>query len=347
MAVATIEVGEKPKKVLAFSKMIKPKPTIVYDTYWKFATERQKIFFKRAEEQSPPPWSKDEILCQHKFTNAYRASDRVSQYLIKNVIYSGDQSPKETFFRIILFKLFNKIETWEAITQQFGPICYENYSYQKYNALLKKIKQQGESIYSGAYIMASGRSYFGHALKHQNHLKLIEKMMGDDLPQKITSLPSMESLFNIMKEYPSIGFFLAYQFAIDINYSTLTNFSEMDFVKAGPGAKDGIRKCFSDLGDYSEEDIIKMMADKQEKEFERLNLNFKDLWGRPLQLIDCQNLFCEVDKYSRVAHPEILGVSDRKRIKQKFTPTSLNRIEYYFPEKWGINQNSKTTYSKE
>ena len=30
-------------------------------------------------------------------------------------------------------------------------------------------------------------------------------------------------------------------------------------------------------------------------------VEFRDLWGRPLQLIGCQNLFCEVDKYARVA----------------------------------------------
>lgn len=240
------------------------------------------------------------------------------------------------FFRILLFKLFNKIETWEAIEKHVGEITYETYSFKIYNKLLQSIKDKGNAIYSGAYIMASGRSTYGHALKHQNHLKLLEAMMKDELPKKIQSLERMEALYNTLLGYPTIGPFLAYQFAIDINYSNLTDFSEMEFVKAGPGAKDGIRKCFSNIGHYTEEDMIKMMADNQQKEFERLNLDFKTLWGRPLQLIDCQNLFCEVDKYSRVAHPEIIGVSDRKRIKQKFNPTSLKAIEYYFPEKWGI-----------
>ena len=60
------------------------------------------------------------------------------------------------------------------------------------------------------------------------------------------------------------------------------------------------------------------MADKSRKnEFERLNLEFKNLWGRNLQLIDCQNIFCEVDKYSRVAHPELTGYSHRTRIKSR------------------------------
>src|SRR6516162_11515615 len=65
------------------------KPTAVYDTYWRFAVERQEIFFARAAGK-PPPWTEDRILAEFKFTNAFRAADRVSQYLIRNVIYRSD-----------------------------------------------------------------------------------------------------------------------------------------------------------------------------------------------------------------------------------------------------------------
>ena len=115
----------------------------------------------------------------------------------------------------------------------------------------------------------------------------------------------------------------------------------MEFVKAGPGAIDGIRKCFTSMGDYNEEDIIRMMADTQAREFDARGLNFKTLWGRPLQLIDCQNLFCEVDKYARIAHPEISGVSDRKRIKQTYKLNGRQKIVYKFPAKWRLNYEIK------
>ncbi|RZJ85424.1 MAG: hypothetical protein EOO20_20105, partial [Chryseobacterium sp.] len=61
------------------------KVTEVYNSYWKFAALRQEVFFKRADAD-PLPWTDDVILCNYKFTNAYRAADRVSQYLIKEVI---------------------------------------------------------------------------------------------------------------------------------------------------------------------------------------------------------------------------------------------------------------------
>jgi hypothetical protein len=105
---------------------------------------------------------------------------------------------------------------------------------------------------------------------------------------------------------------------------------------AGPGAKEGIGKCFSELGGLSESDIIRYMVDVQEMEFDRLGLKFQTLWGRPLKLIDCQNLFCEVAKYSRVSHPDIVGSSGRTRIKQKYKPNT-QPIMYWFPPKWEIN----------
>jgi hypothetical protein len=83
------------------------------------------------------------------------------------------------------------------------------------------------------------------------------------------------------------------------------------------------------------------MADRQEKEFERLNIEFEGLWGRRLQLIDCQNLFCEVDKYARVAHPEFSGPKGRTRIKQKFK-VGKPPLPYQFPSNWGINEQIKS-----
>jgi hypothetical protein len=310
-----------------------PTATYVLDTYWKFAAERQEIFFNRIDRITQ--LTSDPILFKHKFTNAYRAADRVSQYLIREIIYKGDQTPNELLFRILLFKLFNKIETWELLQHELGTVSWAGFSFELYSKVLYQALQAGEPIYSGAYIMASGRSSFGYARKHQNHLKLIEQMMRLQLADRIGEAKSMEAVYRLLLSFPTIGKFLAYQYAIDINYSTLTDFSEMDFVMPGPGAKDGIWKCFSSLGDYNEADVIRYVTERQEQEFERLGIHFKSLWGRRLQLIDCQNLFCETGKYARIAHPEAVGISNRTRIKQLYSGGHMP-IDYYFPPKWGI-----------
>jgi hypothetical protein len=312
----------------------------VFHTYWRFAAERQAIFFKRLQNEAPI--TTDPILSEFKFTNAYRASDRVSQYLIKEVVYSGPQTAEEVFFRVILFKLFNKIETWELLQNALGQVSFREFRFDAYDQVLTTALIEKRSIYSAAYIMPSGGPH-GESRKHRSHLHLLMQMMRDNVPAKITNMRKMADAFVLLRSYPMIGDFLAFQFATDLNYSLLTDFDEMDFVVAGPGALDGIRKCFPDVDLRRTSDIIRFMTDIQNEQFERLGISFRSLWGRPLQLIDCQNLFCEVDKYSRRAHPAVTGLSGRTRIKQHFKPR-VDPLKLYYPPKWKINNRIPQEY---
>jgi thymidylate kinase len=324
----------RAKDVIPTDRWAPAEPTVVFNTYWQFATERQAVFFRRLHGK-PAPWTDDPIVRRHKFTNAYRVLDRASQFLIRDVIYHGSRDPEEIFFRIITFKLFNKIETWQLLKRELGEPTWRRYSFDAYDRVLTAAMSRGQKIYSAAYVMPTGEGPFGHKKKHRNHLKLIELMMADGLPSKLKKAGSMREGFELLKSYPTIGDFLAYQFITDVNYSELTDFSEMEFVVPGPGAKDGIRKCFRSLGGLNEAEIIGLMAERQEEEFARLGIQFQWIGGRKLQLIDCQNLFCEVDKYARVAHPDIPGVSGRQRIKQVFH-VNPEPIAYWFPPKWHI-----------
>lgn len=131
----------------AASHILPLKPSVIYDTYWRFAAARQEIFFRRLEDGAFP-WTSDQILAKYKFTNVYRASDRVSQYLIRNVIYRDDlpASADEVFFRIVLFKLFNKIETWTTLESALGPITLKEYSFRHYDRVLTRAMATGGAI---------------------------------------------------------------------------------------------------------------------------------------------------------------------------------------------------------
>ena len=279
-----LRLPEKPTTPLApmgFSRIAPAKPTVVFETYWRFASKRQEIFFRRLAGDLPP-WTDDPVLMEYKFTNAYRASDRVSQYLIRHVIYEGDPSPEEVFFRILLFKFFNKIETWELLTDEIGTISFAEYSFERYDTILSRAMNKGLRVYSAAYIMPSGGPSSTHNRKHQMHLQLLGQMMQDELPLRLTDAPSMREAFDLLRSYPTIGDFLAYQYVTDLNYSLLTNFTEMEFVVPGPGSRDGIRKCFHDLGGLNESgDHQGNHPSRQQAEFERLGLDFRSLWGRP------------------------------------------------------------------
>ncbi|MDD2391540.1 MAG: putative DNA base hypermodification protein [Bacilli bacterium] len=306
----------------------------VYDLYWYFAYERQNIFNKKNNGECLL-WTNDKIFQNYKFCNSYRVNDRVSQYLLKNIIYNGTKYSKEdTIFRIILFKLFNKESTWELLINRFKDITLSNFDFNEYSKLLSDSKEKGIKIYNDAYISCANKA-FGYDKKHNNHLALINKMFNiDKMQNKIIKCNNMEEAFNIIKKYPLIGNFMAYQLITDINYSDAVDWKEDEFTVAGPGSIRGIRKCFIDKGNMSDEDIIKYMYNHQEKEFKRLNYNFVGIKNRKLQLIDCQNIFCELDKYCREALPDLK--SNRTKIKKKYVPKG-EKIEYMYPPKWNVN----------
>jgi thymidylate kinase len=317
------------------SKPFATKTTKVFDAYWRLAAERQAIFFRRFR-QEPQPWTKDPIFLRHKFTNAYRASDRVSQFLIRHVIYKGEQTPDEVFFRTILFKLFNRISTWQLLEAEFGEVSYADYKHRRYDFIFNRALGRGEQIYSAAYIMPPA-ARTGAKRKHTGHLLLLERMMKDELPVRLAESRSLREAFELLRGYPMMGDFLAYQYIIDLNYGPLLNFPEMEFIVPGPGARRGIGKCFSHIGGLSEADVIRLVTERQEEEFESRGIKFENLWGRRLQLIDCQNLFCEIDKYARVAFPDLRVAGGGKRIKQVYR-TTTEPIEYWYPPKWGLNE---------
>lgn len=101
--------------------------TSVFDSYWRFAVEPQAMYEKRLSGEDGP-WTRDPILRTYRFTNVYRATDRVSQYLIAEVQQAPgrSQAPAELFFRTLLFKIFNRIETWRTLEMALGPLSWQS-----------------------------------------------------------------------------------------------------------------------------------------------------------------------------------------------------------------------------
>lgn len=310
-------------------------PTEVFDSYWRFAAERQAILHRRLRGDAGP-WTTDPILAAHRFTNAYRVADRVSQYLIQEILQREDrsQAPQELFFRTILFKLFNRIETWEALEGRFGPLAWATTDLDAISAFLSARQDLGVRNYSAAYIMPPPN--LGRDRKHANHLALIAQMIADRLPDRLRQAPSLADVYERLLRYPGLGPFLAFQYAIDLNYSDLLDFDEDDFVVAGPGALDGIAKCFANTGRRSAAAVIEWMVEHQDAEFTRLGLSFQRLGGRRLHLIDCQNLFCEISKYARAAHPDVAGLSGRTRIKQAYRVDPRPMAPIMLPRTWRV-----------
>ena len=257
------------------------KPTAVYDTYWRFAAERQRVFFRRLE-RVPPPWTEDPILLGlqvHERLPGIRQGEPVSDP-------AGDLpgGPARTTRR----RSFSASCCSRSSTGSRRGSYWRSRSGRSHTPITRSIGTTGpvRAMRRGARRSTRQRTScrhagsLGHDRKHRNHLALIERMMdGGAAGRRLADAGSMQKAFDLIRSYPSIGDFLAYQYITDINYSTVTNFTEMEFVIPGPGAIDGIRKCFADTAGLNDAEVIRFMAERQEIEFARLGLDFQRSGG--------------------------------------------------------------------
>ena len=312
-----------------------PTPSPVFDTYWTFVSRRHEAYERRLV-QPDGPWTDDPILAAHRFTNVFRAADRVSQRLIADV-QGPDRSSAldEVFYRTMLFKTFNSERTWDAVESRLGPISWQRTPPSEIAAVLDGLHSRGVAIYSAAYIMPSPPH--GHERKHRNHLAAIDLMMRDGLPASVASASSLEEVYDLLLARPGLGRFLAFQYAVDLSYSDVVPFDDSGFVVAGPGAIDGLSKCFLDADGMSPEELIGWTGSRMEIELDRLGLPFGGLFGRRPSPVDWQNCFCEISKYARVAHPDVVGSSGRTRIKQRYDARGARPLPRpVLPAKWGV-----------
>lgn len=329
----------------------KPNENFKYYMYW--LTERMNIFWNRYEGKEQP-YTNDPILQKHKFTNVYRSLDRVSQYLIKNVIYddvqkNNDWMSEDIFWRILIFKHFNNIETWELLEGKFGKLHCE-ISFDELSKFLNSYhKDHPEFVpYSNAYMLtaaflAGENGKYVHLKgngwkKYQYYFHIFDKeIFHNGYIYTLLGSKSLEELYNNFMKVTSFASFLSMQLSIDMNYSTLFNFDENSFIQAGLGAQRGLERVFDFTGkkpDYN--GAIMWIHENFEQLLEDYKCDFMPLPNRMPTLIDLQNICCESDKYLRgnqiiTEGKEING----KRIKNFFTENK-QKIDYCFPPKWNV-----------
>ncbi len=182
----------------------------LFSTYFQFVAERHQIFLRRHDGQSQP-WTDDPILAAYPFTNVFRVLDRNSQYILQNVIQKGSQDLHEAFFRVLLFRTFNKIETWEFLEESLGTITWKDFNLQKYDRVLSSVDG---AVYNSVYIMPAPGRAFGFDRNYLNHLRLIDLMMAEKLADELQQMKHLKDAHGRVCLYPSMGEFTAMQYVV-------------------------------------------------------------------------------------------------------------------------------------
>ena len=322
-------------------------PTVILDTFFAFVSERYAIHRKRLAGIPQAEWTKDPILQQHRFTNVFRVFDRVTQYILQHVIQTGDQSLEEQCFRVMLFRSFNKVETWEYLTKTFGALTWRTFDLKAMeHALLQRTQTP---LYNSAYIMPAPK--LGGAVNASNHLRLIQLMMQEQLPSQLQKLEHLKDAHGRIMLFPGMGEFMALQYVncvlppslfaqltpdcqctsihirllLDLNMTPHFKFSEDEWVALGPGSLECLYKMFGPGVRGQELAALRWLHHTQREHFLRLGTPSEGLpkliEGRPsgLSMVDIEHSLCECAKYSRAAHPDIPG-RRQKVSKRPFVP---------------------------
>src|SRR5580692_10535700 len=95
----------------------------ILDMFFKFMYERHLIWYKRFVLKEPPPWTKNKILRDNKFTNIFRELDAGTIYYVQNVYQQATKcwtedlgrSERNLIWYTVQYRLVNRVETFEKV----------------------------------------------------------------------------------------------------------------------------------------------------------------------------------------------------------------------------------------
>src|SRR5260370_14716331 len=147
----------------------------------------------------PCPWTDDPILREFKFCNVFRAADRVSQYMIRDVCYYAEScTDEDRLFQIVAFRTFSKTATWRTARDFLGryPVL-DDLADGAFTRALEHARTRNGGLYTGAFILCATDAY-GQSAKHRNHLELFRHMfLHDQLGAKLLEAKWLPQVYDL------------------------------------------------------------------------------------------------------------------------------------------------------
>ncbi len=294
------------------------------DLFWYWINERQRIFNKRKAGEKYP-WTEDKILRDYKFTNAYREQDRVTQEwkLRYMKLLSKNKKPEDILFHLIMFRLFNWPETYDALAFNMKG----EWNLKDAVKILDRRKNEDyEQIFTGAYIVTAGteftqkHEFIANALDiaYEKRRELWKAIKGSK-----RSPPTMQHAWKTLLVIPSVGPFVSYELVCDLRHTKLLSAARdiNTWANAGPGAMRGIHRLLT--GSAKKPKGVKI----------DYNWSMHRLWKKhkervtepsefPFEMREIEHSLCEFDKYMRVKNGE---GKPRSRFKEPVPQEDLFR----------------------
>ncbi len=260
----------------------------------EFARLRHRMWLTKTygEKKYPLP-DEASVLTPYHFTNLWRELDRNSVYLFNDVQRRHGDDLLGAVIDTLRFRVFNKIETNEALLTEFGNLEVAFRSGKNLYAFLK----DREANFTGAYIRCPSLERLCDAVQTSELTPLAE-----DLTELLRVGDGKGARKKVTELY-SIGSFLADQLTMDLTWiggpvdkEHGKDAEKLFTPRFGPGAKRGAAHCLeTGQGTTQEvlEDIRQVFASEP----------LPRVYGKPVGFNgrELEHTLCEYQKHVRVA----------------------------------------------
>jgi len=273
------------------------------DRYCYWQTERESIRIKKESDVLPSPWTDDPILQEFKFCQVFREDDRTTRWF-RNHIREPMRNEEDVLMATIIFRWFNLIET--------GRTLIDHDLLRKWNRkkAIYEITKQPKWI-TGAYIIKTpnGMDKVTGVAECISHIWKARESILSRLHENLAKgESSLEATWLILRDYPYMGPFMAYEVVTDLRHTYLLENANdiMTWANAGPGAMRGLNRLTGRPLDYSRKSHpwCEEMQDlfEQVKKILAPSIIFRN--GANYEMREIEGGLCEFDKYSRIYKSE-------------------------------------------
>lgn len=277
-----------------------------------FMQERHRIYVRRFVDKLPPPWTKDPILQQYRFTNIRRELDTVTIWIREHIREPYAQHPN-LWFMLCLARQINWTPTLQELMDK-GAWPTDGWNPRKAREVMRQRKARGDKLYTGAYMLnAHGidpgdppdKAHFTCYYTLGKLWKERERVILPALEKK-----SLQIVAETLTPYHGWGPFTAAQAVADLKHTRYLEDATdwWDWAYLGPGSTRGLNRILNrpvKQHRISPADAIVYL--KALRDY----VNNNSALGK-LCLQDMQSCLCEYDKRERTR-------LDEGRPRTKFT----------------------------
>jgi hypothetical protein len=278
--------------------------TMKFAPFFNFAKERHNIYLRRVEQGLPAPWTKDVILHKYRFTNVFRELDNVTLWFAKNARHRYEGDPVATMMSTVVFRLFNRNTTGEAIFLQktiTGYSAFENFldtgdAMVMYDPIRTFC---GKGPYcTGSYIINSPNGMD----KLTGVLTMIQWVWNRrmEFVDQIIQDRTLEKAWEQFRKIDHIADFTSYEIVTDLRWTDLLRNAAdiMTWANPGPGAMRGLNRIHGRDLNKNQHKHLFVTEMREVLAASRVPELWPTYWPQ-LEMREVEHTLCEFDKYER------------------------------------------------